>query len=137
MGKMVATLPEVNHTEGNAKLKVNCDNFYKGFKAIAPVPDLGPGEYETLVDLRLYWTPSRVYARVWIRGGGHYHYGQGMAGGYGYDKESAAAGDAIGAAGVGLSEDIGGRGESAIEEALQAIAAALGYPDALLIKSHG
>lgn len=79
--------------------------------------------------------------------------GRGSAGGYGYHKASAALGEALGSAGVLLfgspyrrDEDkalsakdrkrpahIGGCGSTAMEEALKAVAVALGYRGKLLI----
>jgi len=53
--------------------------------------------------------------------------GHGQAGGWGYHKESQAIENAIESAGIKLSADIGGRGETAIENALFAITEALGY----------
>lgn len=62
--------------------------------------------------------------------------GSGKAGGYGYDKPSAAAAEAIRTAGFDLSEDIAGVGETAIREAMKALAAAVGYPEAMLFETH-
>jgi ribosomal protein L32 len=71
-----------------------------------------------------------------------YTQGSGRAGGYGYHRPSAAAGEAIRNAGFELLTDegkpcdIGGVGESAIEEALCAIADAIGLKDYALVRSH-
>ena len=87
----------------------------------------------SLVDLRIYEGRSRsasvVYALAWINSLGEYGNGKGSAGGYGYDKYSAAAGEALDSAGVTLSERIEGVGETAIRAALVAIAHAAGYTD--------
>jgi hypothetical protein len=56
--------------------------------------------------------------------------GSGWAGGYGYDKESAALDDAIRNAGITLSRSISGTGEC--RQALEAVARALGYAGDLL-----
>jgi len=78
---------------------------------------------------------ERVYASIWVQ---HTTLcaGTGFAGGYGYEKTSAAIGRAIKSAGIrikssetGLDADIGGRGDSAIRDALEAIAKALHYVD--------
>lgn len=66
---------------------------------------------------------SVVYCSIWLHGQGS---GHGSAGGGGYDKYSAALGDAIASAGIALDKDIRGRGESACREALEAIADAMG-----------
>jgi hypothetical protein len=68
--------------------------------------------------------------------------GSGRAGGYGYHRPSAAAGEAIRNAGFELLTDegkpcdIGGVGDSAIEQALCAIADAIGLKDYALVRSH-
>ena len=81
---------------------------------------------------------STVYASAWIRGARDCPSGSGSAGGYGYHKASAAAAEALRAAGVRLIStdaegrerpaDIGGAGESAIIAALFAVGVALGAP---------
>ena len=78
---------------------------------------------KTLLELSEYGTASMNYACLWIlsaRGEG-----SGMAGGYGYHRSSSAVSDAIESAGIELSADIGGVGDSAIEDALIAIGNAI------------
>lgn len=72
---------------------------------------------------------STVYASVWVNDSKNYDStsGHGKAGGGGYHKASAAIGYAIDNAGIKLSQDICGRGDSAIEDVLFAIAAAQGH----------
>jgi len=53
-----------------------------------------------------------------------YFTGSGFASGCGYDKESAAMADAVESAGITLDEDISGRGNPPLREALEAIAKA-------------
>lgn len=76
------------------------------------------------VRARLYMSKSRdaskVYASLWV-GGNLERHAAGHAGGYGYHKASAALDAAISNAGIGLSESINGRGESAMREALLTI----------------
>lgn len=70
-------------------------------------------------------TASRVYCSLWVHGrcSGH-----GWAGGYGYHKPSAALDSAIRSAGITLEGDeISGRGESAMLDALHAIGIAAGF----------
>ena len=58
-----------------------------------------------------------------------YRHGCGIANSYGYHKASAAIGDALRAAGVTLDDDINGRGDGAVDDALIATASAmLGKP---------
>ena len=48
----------------------------------------------TIIDCRVYMgrsaNSSKVYTSIWIRGNNYYVAGTGVAGGYGYHKESAA-----------------------------------------------
>ena len=94
-----------------------------------------------LIQLRIYWTDSRAYACIWIHGGKNKFYasGSGFAGGYGYHKESAATEEALTSAGIVIDyrDSISGRGESAMESALMAIARKLGYRKAHICKAHG
>ena len=81
------------------------------------------GEMRTLVTLRIYSTESRAYACCWISCGYTQVWtrGSGYAGGCGYHRASAAASNALYAAGASLSDDISGRGDSAIIEAVKAV----------------
>jgi hypothetical protein len=77
------------------------------------------------VTLRIYFKSSSnmVYACFWFNLNGEtYGSGSGRAGGYGYHKGSAAAAEAFRAAGFTFDEHISGRGDSAITDALEAIA---------------
>jgi hypothetical protein len=99
-----------------------------------------------LAQLDIYTGRSRnastVYASVWVKACDEWRSGRGSAGGYGYCKASAAAAEALQAAGVRLTStdaegrerrsDIGGAGESAIFAALFAMGVAMGYPLASL-----
>jgi hypothetical protein len=67
------------------------------------------------------------YAAVWAHSRARSFAGHGRATGYGYHRPSAALGAAFDSAGVKLSEDIEGRGESAMKEACIALAVAMGY----------
>ena len=78
---------------------------------------------------------STVYASIWIYDEKHHTSGTGKAGGYGYHKASAAISEAIRSAGITLSEDISGRGDNAIEESLEAIAATLGFESCLIVRN--
>lgn len=70
---------------------------------------------------------SPVHCSIWVQG--HDCSGYGKASGCGYHKQSAAAGEAIRSAGIKLTLDIDGRGDSAVIEAMHAIANACGYAD--------
>ena len=84
------------------------------------------------VDARFYMgrspSASVVYCSVWIRTrDGRHLSGRGSASGYGYHKQSAALDDALRSAGVSLAVPIHGAGESAMRQALIAVARAAGY----------
>lgn len=95
------------------------DALYQSIKAIDPKTGA------TIVDARIYWPGSVCYACLWVRGKKGWCTGSGKAGGYGYHKPSAALGEAIDSAGIELSEHISGRGDSAMREAVEAIAKAV------------
>lgn len=103
----------------------------------AAAPD-SSGEVVLPVRAWLYQSPrgSVVYCSVRIKTrDGRYTSGAGNAGGYGYHKASAALGDALTSAGVRLDSAINGRGDSAMRDALRAVAEAAGYPGATVIES--
>ena len=70
---------------------------------------------------------SVVHASIWANDRDTYLAGSGKAGGYGYHKESAAIDAAFRSAGIELAQSISGVGDTAIREALEALARALGY----------
>lgn len=111
---------------GDAVLKARKE---KGFYRQASVIDSRDGT--PVVTARWYWPgrdgTSRCYCCVWIHGYRRYSCrhdgsGGGYAGGGGYHKPSAALAAALAAAGVELSDPIDGRGESAEDAALIAVA---------------
>ena len=88
----------------------------KGFKAVT-----FDGEKMTeLVDLRIGATASTAYACVWFKSDNKWAYGSGKAGGYGYDKGSAAAEAAFRSAGMVFNQSFGGCGDTMTREAVQA-----------------
>jgi hypothetical protein len=113
------------------------NSFYKQYTAVVFNRETG-GAFDS-VTLRLYATDARHYACIWVHTNcawimdgetvaAYYASGSGYAGGWGYHRASAAAAEAISAAGIELSEDIDGRGDEAICAAVMAIATAI-YPD--------
>lgn len=89
--------------------------------------------------VRVRWYASRsgasVHCNVWVHGCDFSISGAGVAGGYGYHKESAALDAAIRSAGIVLSESIDGCGDSGSIAAVEAIARALGYTDMYVVRS--
>lgn len=100
------------------------------------------GEILVPVDVRFYMgrssSASVVKCAIWIYSTDHHGMGYGSAGGYGYDKQSAALDEAIESCGIKLKERIGGVGDSACVGAIDAILAYL-YPQAVrrTIRIHG
>lgn len=88
------------------------------------------------IECRLYGTGSVNTCCIWANNGEIHTSGSGSAGGYGYHRPSQAMENAIRNAGFTLSESIGGVGETAMEEALIAMAKALGIKRPAIIRSH-
>ena len=96
-------------------------------------------ELKEIITVRCYMGrstgASAVYAAIWVNTREYYSSGKGKAGGYGYHKASAAIADAICSAGITLDTNISGVGDSAIKEALSAIANALGFERVLIVEN--
>ena len=98
---------------------------------------LHQGEFKEAACLRIYGTQAMNYACLWIHAKEEYYgSGSGSAGGYGYHRPSQAAMYAFNAAGIYLKEDISGRGDSAIEDAIRALASKLKIKKYFIHKSH-
>ena len=113
----------------NIKSLADSDNVAKyrkekGFYRQISMIDSRDGS--AIVQARWYWPgrdgASTCYCCVWIHGDDSHGRGGGRAGGYGYHKESAALLAALNDAGAYVSEDIGGRGDQAMFEALEVLA---------------
>ena len=109
------------------------NNFMEQYTGFALID----GVLREIVILRIYGTNAKNYACLWYNNTDEWGSGSGSAGGYGYHRPSAAAQEAFEKAGVTLSEDINGRGDSAIREAVEALAKAL-FPrkKVFIHKSH-
>lgn len=115
----------INHRkEGNA--------FYS-FSII----DLDAGKESAVI--RLYYSKSgaRNYACLWVHEEEFYSSGSDYAGGYGYHRPSAAAHGAFKNAGITLAKPIDGRGDSAIEDAMRALAEFMGIKRYMIHRAHG
>ena len=88
------------------------------------------------VQLRLYGTGRTNSACLWINHHSIHRAASGIAGGCGYHRPSAAAAGAIANAGIELSKNIDGVGDNAIDEALCAIADALGLSNYGITRNH-
>jgi len=108
--------------------------LYREYAALVP-SQYRPNEMQAVVSLRLYWPgQTTCYACLWVThkksvlpDGGTCVNGSGSAGGYGYCKASAAAAEAIRNAGFELESSIAGVGETAIRDAVLAVAKAAGW----------
>jgi len=91
----------------------------------------------TLVTVRVYGTKARNYVSIWVHAPdderGMSCAGHGLAGGYGYHRPSAAMQEALESAGIKLANRIDGVGDSAMDDALRAIAAHFGYSKAHIV----
>ena len=90
------------------------------------------GEFFEPVAVRWYMSrsgdgASPVYCSLWVHCSPYHVSGHGHAGGYGYDKKSAAFQAACDSAGIELSQQVDGRGDGAVREALFAVGLALGF----------
>lgn len=90
-----------------------------------------------IVTVRCYMAQggSVVYCSLWIHTDTLHCAGHGQAGGGGYHKASAAFDVAICSAGIQLDESINAAGDSAMDDAVRAIASALGYDDIYLVRN--
>jgi len=112
--------------------------YFESYQIVTIDPKAARPEWraKVSVELRLYGTGNVNTACLWVWAEKVNTQGSGRAGGYGYHRPSQAAKEAIENAGFTLSQDIGGVGDSAITEALCAIADSLGLENWGLVKSH-
>ena len=123
--KQRATMPTVDTTNGKWRDTPVC--------ATAVVVAFHNGAFFAPVMVRWFQSPkadgmARLYCTIWTNAHGKPEAsGHGYASGCGLHKASAALSAAIGSAGIKLAQPIAGRGDSAMDEALLAIARALGF----------
>lgn len=127
---MKATFTKIQHTGKIASNRKENGGFAQEYAVIVR-GDQSLGlrlSMQSVIIARIYWSKNGAtcYACVWVHGSISTS-GGGKAGGYGYHKASAALQNALTDAGVKLSEDIGGRGETAMTDALAAMAHAMGH----------
>lgn len=85
----------------NAKAHRKVNNYTGGLKLISF--DTDKKQFVETLDVRFYSTNAMTYCCVWGSIKGEYFNGSGNAGGYGYDKESAAFSNALQSAGFNVS----------------------------------
>jgi hypothetical protein len=99
-------------------------NFYKEITIIDPskaTDDSLADNRGTVATFRFYWGSTVCHCVAWFFGKDQYGSGYGNAGGGGYCKESASMQGALEQAGIKLSKNIHGVGETAMREAAIAI----------------
>lgn len=112
-------------------------SFYESLEVVT----IEKGQFKNPISLRFYGTNAMNYACLWINGlqikGESVHVsGSGSAGGYGYHRASQAAENALQNAGFKFDTEIGGRGETAIKEAIEAVCKYLGAKKFTIINAH-
>jgi hypothetical protein len=128
MNTQIATLPEtgVSHAKNlGGKLET-----VSTLKLVAYRPLAALHAVFILADVRFYKARSAdgaspVRCTIWVHCRGFSTSGHGVATGYGYHKGSAALAAALESAGITLADDISGRGDSAMANALMCIGHAL------------
>lgn len=132
---MIATLTKTEHSG-----KIASNRKESSFSSQLTVIDYAskpenPYMRQAIV-ARFYHTTSRVYCCIWINTKEIHVTGGAFAGGYGYHRASAALESACADAGVQLDKAFGGYGDQAMEEALLAIAKAIGLGDPVILDAH-
>lgn len=137
--KVVSFIPAKNPEGligGNRKEK----SFYESYEVVSF--DKKTNIFFNPVSLRFYGRGSTKYACLWVNGGnikihGSVHAtGSGKCSTFNLHKPSVAAERAFKSAGFGFNTPIGGRGDSAVISALQAIATFLGLKHFDIINAH-
>lgn len=105
----------------------------KSFGSQLAVIDLDEGR--EIACVRFYWPGETVCCVTWVWSDKPAR-GYGKAGGGGYHKRSAAMSEALARAGVTLSEPVDGCGDSAMDEALLALARHMGVTRPLVVRAH-
>lgn len=133
---MKVTYSPTAKTKFTTRHRLESKCFFRSMQVIDLdyLPDKN-GAIHAPIDARFYGTGKTNSAALWIHREGIHASGSGIAGGYGYHRPSAALQKAIENAGFTLSEEIAGVGESAMREALLAIASEIGIKRPALVES--
>ena len=114
------------------------DKFYNSYTCLVPNSKYKQEPHEKLlkelIEVRLYWAPSRVYCCVWIFDKKNSQYASGSDWAM---YMSEAVDSALRAAGVELAHPDNSLAGQNIESALAAIAQHLGYTDYYIHEAHG
>jgi hypothetical protein len=132
MKKLIESMQNLSGTHCNKGFKASHrkDALSRGYQAIRKENGL------CFMDVRLYRPNEVVYCCAWVsdRASNTYLSGSGKAGDCGYHKQSAAMSDAFRA--MGLDADFGGRGESSMLGAIEAIAEGLNIVDYVIVQMY-
>lgn len=131
---------------GNIRNKKVMQKSYTVMDAENPTDKYGYAK--EFINVRIYMAArsdgaSPVYALMWCNGidqaekQSAYFVGVGSAGGYGYDKTSAAIDSAFMDCGITGYKHFGGVGDSGVEKALKLLAIALGAKKPFITQSFG
>jgi hypothetical protein len=119
----------VQGINGKAHRKEN--SFYKSLQIVG----FKDGQFNQPLDVRFYGNGQTVYCCLWGSIGNAYFNGSGKAGGYGYDKQSAAFSNALQSAGFSV-DGLSCTGEN--ETAINIIAKDLmQLENYTIVRSHG
>jgi len=113
--------------------------YFTELAIIDPAPrsnDYSPHLARAPIVARIYGTGQRNYCCLWVNFDPIHTSGSDYAGGCGYHRPSSALQGAIDNAGFTLDKRIDGVGDSAMEEAMLALAECIGIKNPLLHKSH-
>ena len=116
-------------------------SFWKELAFFVRKP-IGPGNNNGLkispaLVIRFYGAGSTIYCAFWLNLTPYHINATGQAGGYGYDKPSAAFADAATKAGFKFSEGISAVGISAVEDAGKAMLTCFGAQCVHIHTAHG
>lgn len=92
------------------------------------------GKFNQPIDVRFYFTGSTCYCCIWGSIKGKHFSGSGKAGGYGYDKKSAAMSSALQSAGFDV-DGLSATGETDL--AMKLLAGLNGIKKHTIVYAHG
>lgn len=112
------------------------NSFYRSFTGVTY--DAKTKKVKVIVDARFYFPRETMYCCVWVRSEKNNFYvsGGGHAGGYGYDKLSAAFAEALFNAGFD-TKHLSGVGENAMNKAITEIMEKLNYKNITVLENYG
>lgn len=125
---MKATLPAIQQVH-NGKI------LHKPVLQVLHVVGYKDRKLHEVITVRIWGTARGNQAGIWVHAHPYSLSGFGTATGGGYHRPSGALHAAILNAGITLSEDIHGVGDSAMQRAIEAIARAAGFRNVITVRS--